>query len=206
MRIAVFGATGGTGRATVDQALEAGHEVVALVRSPGALDVDDARLAVHRGDVLDADAVAQVVEGADAVVCVLGLPKSEGTTVSEGTRNICEAMSAAGVDRLVAVSVMGLGDSKDNAGFFGKVIMPLFLRKRMEDRVRQEHVIAQSGLDYAIVRPIRLVDGPRTGDYRAGPDVRAGMSAKVARGDVADFILRQAEGGDVHRGAASVVG
>jgi putative NADH-flavin reductase len=206
VRIAVFGATGGTGRSLVEQALERGHEVVALARRPGALGVDAERLTVVEGDALDRGAVARVVEGADAVACALGLPKGEGTTVSEGTRNICEAMRAAGVERLVVVSVMGLRDSRDHAGLFGKVVIPLFLKRRMEDRVRQEEVVEESGLDFCLVRSARLVDGPRTGSYSAGPGVRAGMTSKVSRADVAHFVLEQAQNGDVHRGAASIVG
>ncbi|MEA2480429.1 MAG: hypothetical protein QOJ07_2351 [Thermoleophilaceae bacterium] len=202
----MFGATGGTGRQVVEQALERGHEVSVLARRPEAVGASDERLSVHQGDALDPEAVRPVVQGADAVVCVLGLKKAEGTSVSEGTRNICEAMGAAGVERLVAVTVMGLRDSRDKAGMFGKVIIPVLLKKRMEDRVRQEEVIEASGLDYAIVRPTRLVDGEPTGSYSAGPDVSSGMSSKVVRGDLAHFVLAQAEGGDVHRGAASVVG
>lgn len=205
MRIAVFGATGGTGRSVVEQALERGHEVTALVRRPGALEEREG-LTVVEGDALDPDAVRRVVEGSNAVACVLGLPKGEGTSISEGTRNICDAMQAAGVERLVTVTVLGLRDSRDDAGFFGKVVIPVFLRKRLEDRVRQEEVVEASGLDWCIVRSARLVDGERSERYSAGPGVRAKMSSKVARADVAHFVLEQAENGSVHRGAASIVG
>jgi uncharacterized protein YbjT (DUF2867 family) len=205
MKIGVFGATGGTGKCLVEQALAEGHDLTALARNPEALGAN-AGPRVVQGDALDPAAVSQVVAGVDAVVCILGLPKGEGTSVSEGTRNICQAMQEHGVNRLVAVTVMGLGDSKDKAGFFGKVLLPYVLKKRFEDRIRQEEVVIGSGLDYTIVRPTRLEDGPRTGEYSAGPDTRTKISSRVNRADVAEFILRQLGDSTYSRQAVSIVG
>jgi len=207
MRIAVFGATGGSGRSLVEQALERGDAVTVLARRPETLKLTSPSLKIVEGDALDPDAVTRVVEDAEAVACVLGLPKGEGTSISEGTRNICAAMRKVGVDRLVAVTVMGLGDSENSFSLVGKAFVRLFLKKGMEDRARQEFVIRESGLDYTIVRPTRLVDGPRTGRYSVGPDVRAGMSSKVIRADLAHCVLSQLQttGSDRPR-AVSIAG
>lgn len=204
MKIAVFGATGKTGRCLIEQALDAGHEVKALVRSAPD-DPLDSRVEVAVGDARDPEPVAEVVAGADAVACILGLAKPEGTVVSDGTRVICEQMREAGVDRLVAVTSMGLGETKDDSGAIGRLFVRLFMSAALEDRARQEDVIRDSGLRYTVVRPIRLVDGPRTGSYEAAPRVRAGMAAKIRRADVADLTLRQlAERPEP--GAVSIVG
>jgi putative NADH-flavin reductase len=203
MKIAVFGATGPTGRCFVEQARVKGHELRVLVRPSGT--APEGTVAVI-GDVTDPGAVTATVAGTDAVVCILGLPKGEGTVVSGGTANILAAMADHGVKRLVAVTVHGLNDSKADAGFFGKVIMAKLARARFEDRVRQEQVIFASPLDWTVVRPTRLVDGERTGSYQLAPQVRTGMSSKVRRADVADALLRLVEGGELTRQAVSIAG
>jgi putative NADH-flavin reductase len=203
MKVAVFGATGPTGRQFVEQALAHGHDLSVLVRpSSSAPDGTDAIV----GDVLDPDAVATTIGGADAVVCILGLPKGQGTVVSEGTGNIIQAMEAGGVSRLVAVTVHGLNDSKADAGFFGKVIVGMLAKSRFEDRTRQEQVIFDSPLEWTVVRPARLVDGDRTGEYDLAPKLKTGMSAKVRRADVADALLELVESARFPRQAVSIVG
>lgn len=201
MKLAVFGATGPTGRHVVEQAAAKGHQVRALVR-PTSTAPDGADAVA--GDVLDAEAVAATIDGTDAVVCVLGLPKGEGTVISEGTANIVRAMEAAGTKRLVAVTVHGLNDSKDDAGFFGKVIMAKLLKKRFVDRARQEQVIFDSALDWTVVRSSRLTDGEATGDYELAPKLKTGMSAKIARADLAAALLDVIESARFVRQAVSV--
>lgn len=203
MKLAVFGATGPTGRNFVEQAVAKGHDLRALVRPTStAPDGTDATV----GDVLDAEAVAATIAGTDAVVCILGLPKGEGTVISQGTANIIQAMQTAGTNRLVAVTVHGLNDSKDDAGFFGKVIMAKLLKSRFEDRARQEQLIFDSPLDYTVVRPARLIDGERTGSYDLEPHLKTGMSAKVRRADVADALLDVLESAKFPRQAVSIAG
>jgi uncharacterized protein YbjT (DUF2867 family) len=158
------------------------------------------------GDARDPEAVARAVEHADAVACILGLQKPEGTVVSDATRVICEQMRAKGVTRLVAVTAMGLGDSAADTSAVGRLFVRLFMQKALEDRARQEDVIRAAGLDATIVRPIRLVDGPRTERYSAGPGVRAGVASKVRRADVAHLVLRQLPARTHDADAISIVG
>lgn len=188
MKIALFGATGGTGRALLAQALERGDEVRALVRDPGKLDVSDPGLTVIAGDVLDPTAVADCLAGTDAVACILGTKPGQEPIESRGTNVILEQMQASGPRRLVVVSSMGVGDSIDQVALAFRLIMQMTLKRIMEDKERQEQLVMQSGLDWTIVRPGGLTDGPRTGRYQAGVEktIRAG---RVARADVADFVL-----------------
>jgi putative NADH-flavin reductase len=205
VRVAVFGAAGATGRQVVQLALQKGWEVAALVRRPDALTSENG-LSVTEGDARDDAVVATVVRGSDAVISAIGLRKGADTSLSEATATICRAMEAGGVDRLVVMSVLGIRDSADKAGVFGRVILPLFMKKPMADRIRLEEVVESTGLDYTFVRPTRLVDGEPTGHYSAGPDVRAGMTSKLTRGDAADCLLAQAAVPGEHSRAIGVVG
>src|SRR5436190_15220207 len=93
-RVLIVGATGGTGRELVAQALERGHAVTALARNPSALDVTHPRLRVMRGDALDYSTVEAAVQGQEVVICALGHKRFFYPTriLSSGTRNILRAM------------------------------------------------------------------------------------------------------------------
>lgn len=192
MKIAVFGATGGTGREVVKQALAAGYEVTALARDPSRMAGADPNLVLVAGNVLDIEAVRQTLAGADAVVVSLGnTADNPDYIVSQGTQVILDAIALqSGPRRLAVVSSLGVGESKDQVPFAFKMLMQTVLRKAIEDKERQEALVKASGLDWVIVRPGGLTDGPATGQYRAGldPSISAGQ---VARADVAAFVLQQ---------------
>jgi uncharacterized protein YbjT (DUF2867 family) len=190
LRIALFGATGGTGRQVLAQALEQGHGVRALVRDPTKLP-EQAGLTRIVGDVLDPEATRRCIEGADAVICVLGSRHGGREPVEAvGTWHILEAMQSRGVRRLIAVTSLGVGDSRAQINPLFRAIMDLTLKPIMQAKEEQERLIKASGLDWTIVRPGGLTDGPRTGRYRCGIDPRI-RGGRVSRADVADFVLRQ---------------
>ena len=189
MKLLVFGATGGTGRALLDQGLAQGHEVTAFVRNPAALAAHPG-LTVAQGDVTDAAAVDRAVAGQEAVLSALG-PRSGGYGVLPGgVQNIVAAMSEAGVRRLIHVSSFGVGDSLAQMGWVARaVFVPLFLRKSLAEKEIEEEIIRASDRDWIIVRPGGLVDGPRTGVYRCIIDPQVKVSQpRIARADVADFM------------------
>lgn len=194
MRLLVFGATGGTGRELVKQALDQGHEVTAFVRDPAKMEgVAHEHLNVVRGDVLDSESVGDAIPGHDAVFVCIGAGPSRSSIREDSTRVITAAMEQAGVKRLICQSSLGVGDSKTNLGFFTRyVIVGIFLRHAFADHERQEAVVRKSSLDWILARPPHLVDGPRTGVYRHGftPTDRD-IKGKVSRADVADFMLKQ---------------
>ena len=194
MKIAVVGSTGGSGREIVKQALAAGHDVTAFARSPEKLgDIHNDRLTISKGDVHNYNDVEVAILGQDAVLCALGNPtlKPDKTT-SEGTRNIVRAMTEHGVRRFICETSLGVGDSREQAGFFfSKIIIPTLLKNAIADKEIQEQIIRESGLDWTIIRPGGLTDGERTGNYRAGLD--RDISGRISRADVADFMLRQLE-------------
>jgi putative NADH-flavin reductase len=194
MQLTIFGATGGTGTSLVDQALRAGHDVTAVVRDPSRLAIPlRARLEVVTADVMDPAAIVPAVDGADAVVTAIG-PRDRGpTTVSaDSARSILEAMEKCDTRRLLTVSGTIVDD--DGEGFFMRgVAKPLFrrtlLRNVCADMRRAEEVVRESGLDWTIVRPPRLLGKPGTGRYRLGFERNVGRAVTIPRADVATAIL-----------------
>ena len=206
MRILVFGATGPLGRQVVDQALSAGHQVTAFVRTAGRLDPRPG-LQEMAGDVLDAGAVAAAVPGHDAVISALGhsRPSAEGRDLHPGASNIIGAMKAAGVSRLIWISSHGVGDSRGRSGFlFERIFVPLRLRAEFADKEREEALVTASDLDWTIIRPARLTNGRRTGRLQAEPRLRISIRNSVSRADVAGFVLTELEHGDYLLSAPTV--
>jgi putative NADH-flavin reductase len=194
MKLLVFGATGGTGREIVAQALEQGHAVTAFVRNPAAITTKHERLRLAQGDVLDYPSVEAAVQGQDAVLSALGVRKlRKNTILSDGTKKIIRAMDQHGVKRFVCDSSLGVGDSKGQLGWvFNVFLIPLLLRNVFRDKEVQEQYVKQSNLDWIIVRPGAFIDGPRTGVYRSGfSSTDRTIRGKISRTDVADFMLKQ---------------
>ncbi len=194
MNILIIGATGGTGRALIEQSLALGHAVTALVRKP-KLKLTHERLSVIQGDVLDPNAVNAAVRGKDAVLSALGHKKwfIKTTILSEGTRNIIRAMEHHGVRRFVCETSLGIGDTKGRMGlYYTLFVEPVILYFYFRDKERQEDLIKKSMLDWVIVRPGRLTDGKKRGIYRHSLDWRSWiLTPSISRSDVAEFMLRQ---------------
>lgn len=204
MKLTIFGATGGTGAQVMQQALAAGHTVTVMVRDPAKVTTQHPQLTVVAGNVLNQTDVDKALEGAAAVVCSLGNTNNNpADVVSAGTQQIINAMQRRGSRRLIVVSSLGVGDSKKQVPFFFKVLAATVLRKTMKDKEAQEALVRASGLDWTIVRPGGLTDGPRTGVYRSGIDTSL-TAGRIARADVADFILRELERNEFVRMAPAV--
>lgn len=195
--VLVVGASSGIGLATVKRALDAGHEVRALARSAASIALEHPSLRKIPGDALDAAAVKGAVAGADVVIEALGLRPGKayliGTTLfSTATRVLVDAMQASGVRRLIAVTGLGAGDSRGRGGLLYDTLMfPLVLKRIYDDKDIQEMIIRRSSLDWTIVRPGLLDDGPATGRYRVLLDPKDWRAGPIARADVADFLVKQ---------------
>ena len=194
MKVLVLGATGGTGRLIVHDALEKGHSVVAMVRSKAsAPDLPGAD--IIEGDVRDVDALIRALEGCDAVLSSLGTglsPFNEVSLLTEATHALIPAMKRSGVRRLICISALGVGDSRGHGGFvFDWLFMPLLLRHAYKDKGRQEDAIRASALDWIIVRPAMLTNDPARESLRAIADLAGVNGGKVARANVARFVVEQ---------------
>jgi len=195
MKLLIFGASGATGRQLVQQALDQQFSVTAFVRDPARFTLTHPNLRVVAGDVLQPDTVAAAVPGHDAVLSALGVKHNRvgDTTLSDGTQNILEAMWTHGVKRFICETSLGLGSSRGEEGFlFRRVVRPLLLKHSFADKERQEALIQASPLDWTIVRPGGLTNGPRTGNYKVALSfANTRIKKRVSRADVADFMLRQ---------------
>jgi putative NADH-flavin reductase len=145
MRILILGATGGIGRALLDQALERGHQVTAFVRAPQKLGTPREGLTVREGDPRDAAALAAVLPGHDAVLSALGPPGAGPTTIHrEAARSTVDAMQAAGVRRLLVVSAAVLFPG---GGPLVGLLRATLLRNNVADCTAMERIVTTSGLD-----------------------------------------------------------
>ena len=190
MRVVVFGATGGTGLQLVKQALEAGHQVTALVRPHTKFPMQHERLRILQGDVLDPACVDAAVTGQDAVLSALGTNQRGPVTIcADGLKSILTAMTTHGVRRLVAISAYGAADSHHRNLYTSSLWT--FMKQKMIDKERMEVLIKQSDVDWTVVRPAALTDRPRAQRYHTGTDLYMKIRSKISRADVADFMLRQ---------------
>lgn len=198
MKIAVFGATGIVGRAVVNEALKAGHEVTVLTRDARKVTIRQEHLYVVEGNVTDRDTVRHVLKGQEAVVQTLGIGgKGDGrptTFVSEANSVIMEEMERMNIKRLVAISVIGAGDSLSFLPWvYRKLVLPLFMKwfqAVIDDKNRMEPMIRKSGLDWTIVRCTTVKDSPATGKVTATLDGR-GLKFSISAADIAAFIVSQ---------------
>jgi len=196
MKLLILGATGGTGKKLVKQALEQGHIVTAFARNPTDVTKKHDSLSVIHGNILDYISIQRAVKGQDAVISALGIRTlMKNTIISDGTKNIINAMEKYGVKRFVCLSSIGVGDSKlqqQQLGLLYNIVMiPLLLKNMFQDKEVQEAYIKESNLDWTIIRPAILTNGKRTGRAKRFGHDDTTIKAKISRADVADFMLKQ---------------
>ena len=212
MKLTVFGASGGTGTQVVGQALDAGHQVTAVVRDRGRLAVaDHPGLDVVVADVMRPAAIEGTVAGRDAVVSALGHSRrpaerkaaAHSPVCTDSARSITAAMRAAGTARLVVVSASGPFTEGDGPvmRFLAKPITQRVLRDPFADLVAMEEVVRGSGLDWTILRPPRLTDKPLTGRYRTRRELNVRRGLVLPRADLAQLILAVCGDADTYRTA-----
>ena len=197
----VFGATGKTGQHVWRNALERSHDVTAFTRSPHKIE-GATGLLVAQGNVLDAAAVAEAVAGHDAAIVALGSTGlRDGTTLATGTRHVVDGMARHAIQRLVVLSAAGVGESWSQVSLLARVMFGTLLRNILADHTAQEALVRASGLDWTIVRAAILHDGP------AGKDITAtntGKMDRIARADLAAFLVQEARDGAYRRQAIAV--
>ncbi len=192
--VLVLGATGGTGRHVVAQALEQGHVVTAFVRDASKASPASDRLRVVTGSVTDdGPALATAVRGQDVVISSLGLGKSLKShgLIAESVPRIVGAMKSEGVRRLIFTSAFGVGETIRDVPLIPRLLISTLLRDMYHDKEAGEVQLVNSGLDWTLVYPTGLSDGPATGQYRVGERLVLRGFPRIARADVAAFLLTQ---------------
>ncbi|NTV46961.1 MAG: NAD(P)H-binding protein [Chlorobiales bacterium] len=158
------------------------------------MSIQHERLRVLKGDILDLNSVKNAMENQEAVfTCIGTMPSIFSVKVfSEGIKNVLSAMQAKGVNRLIAVTGIGAGDSKGHGGFlYDSIFLPIVLKAVYDDKDREEALIRESNVNWTIVRPCMLTNGNLTGNYHAFTDLTGVTAGSISRKDVADFLLKQ---------------
>lgn len=193
MKILIVGSTGKTGLALIKQARAAGYSVTAFARTPQKLaGIND--IAIARGDVLRYDDVLRAMQGQDVVLSALGAPLGGevGTVRSQGTQNIVAAMEASEVERLIAVSTIGVGDSVERMSWVSKRLLPRIIgQERLNEAALQEKTVMASRLAWTLVRPPRLIDSASTSNVQASATQQTKFADKLARIDLAQFMVEE---------------
>jgi putative NADH-flavin reductase len=194
MKLTVFGATGGTGRQLIRQALTAGHRVTAIARHPEAITITHPEPAILPGDVLNPSWPGAGMDGADAVLSALGARpmRPPTTTYSRGTAAVIAAMTTAGIGRLVTVSAAPLVPDSCKSLLERRVVHPLLYRffgGGYEDMRQMERLLAESPIDWTVFRPARLTNGPKTSHYRTAIGRPLGHAWSISRANLAEAML-----------------
>jgi len=199
MKIALFGATGKTGRLVLDRLLSQGHVVTVLVRTPAKLDIGHPNLHIQQGNVLVAEDVTKCVSGQDAVVSTLGSRSLKVDPICSGAAStITSAMTQAGVKRFVSLSGVALGEKP---GFVMTIIRKLLLKNIYADALESDAIIQRTDHEWTIVRPYRMTGGQTTQKYLIStePFPSPVFIRLTSRADVADFIARVTQEGTYPR-------
>jgi putative NADH-flavin reductase len=191
-RILVIGATGGTGKEIIAQALAREIAVTAIVRSADKLGALRDQVTVLVANALESRAWQDALFGHDAVISALG---SSGlgptTTCEEGARSTTQAMRHAGVERLLVVSA---GMLFPDSGFVGAILRSTILRNVARDSAAMEAVVRSTTLRWTIVRPPRLTTGTCTKRYLSESDrLPPNGRGWVHRSDLAHFLISALE-------------
>lgn len=181
-KIAIFGATGNTGLATVKAAINAGYEVTAFVRDRAKLPSDISVAKVIQGDVCNKDDVMKAVEGQHGVIIVLGTRNDLGptTVMSDGTENILEAMKTCGVKRVSCCISSFL--------FWEKAKVPEKYRPVTEDHERMLDALKASDREWVAVMPPHIAEEPAKGNYVIKNDAPVGRV--ISKYDLAEILVK----------------
>ena len=203
-KILVVGATGGTGRATIDRLVEQGHEVTAFSRRADALAEGFPLVTAFNGDATNPVDVDKAVRSHDAVIVTLGISENPlrvrllGTTRtpidvrSTGTRNVIAAMRKHGVRRLVVQSSYGVGETRDKLRWIDSLFFSLLLKPQIADTEVQELDVRDSGVEWVLVQPVHLTDDEADDMPFTSPtgEIR---DWKISRKGVARFLVHAAQ-------------
>ncbi len=195
MKLTVFGATGGIGGQVVRQALDAGHQVTAVVRDPTRFVVSHPALEVATVPGLtDPEMLRPALKGSDAAISGVGpRRRKDGPVASNATRGILRALADSGTRRFVAVSAVPVGPVPEGESWINRrILLPFIsalLRDTYADLAGMEDQIRRSTTEWTVVRPPKLVNKPLTGTYRTcvGGNVPRGYA--ISRADVAHAML-----------------
>jgi putative NADH-flavin reductase len=192
-KIIVFGATRGTGKLVVEQALLANYQVTAIIRNPEAFNFQNRNLKIIKGDVLNLASFKTALKGNDAVVSCLGIPKIQETTLySESMKNIVKAMKEVEVNRIICIS-SGAITTPPNSSFIMSFLLKNVLQRLFKpiysDMSLMEKTLSNSDLNWTVIGAPKLTNGKQTGKYRIITNQPLKKIPIISRADLAEFML-----------------
>jgi putative NADH-flavin reductase len=191
MKLFILGATGGIGQHLLHIALERGHQVTAYVRSPQKIGFTHERLEVVQGDLFKADQMAHSMAGHEAVLSSFGPSTVRSSTLRrEFGWSLAAAMRKGDVRRTEIVSSALLFR---DLSLLGRVLKATLFRELVPDMAGMESEVCQGDLDWTIVRPPRLINGPARHSYRIADGSLPKGGFIISREDVAYFMIGEAE-------------
>jgi putative NADH-flavin reductase len=191
MRLFILGATGAIGQQLLRIGLERGHELTAYVRSPHKISRPNGRLSVVQGDLFSVGAMARSLAGHDAVLSAFGPATVRTTTLRrEFGGALASALREGGVRRVQLVSAAFLFQ---RIGMLGALLKPTLFRFMAPDMADMEREIMKEDLEWTVLRPPRLTNGPPTRSYRVADGELPASGYVISRADVADFMINEAE-------------
>jgi putative NADH-flavin reductase len=199
MKVSIFGASGATGLLLTERCMAAGYEITALLRTPEKFPYRH-RIRVVQGNAFDTSSVRQTVAGTEVVLSALGARSLGKEDVLErAVPLIVSAMQQAGVRRIIALGSAGAEDkSLDKQPaiyrwFAKNIVYTTALKWPVESQRAQFAALSASGLDWTMVMPPMLSNSPGRGSYRVDGEALAPLGLRIARADVADFMVLQIE-------------
>ncbi|MDB5110172.1 MAG: family oxidoreductase [Mucilaginibacter sp.] len=193
LNVVVLGANGGIGKHAVLSALNAGHQVTAILRTPANLEITHPNLQIVQGDIMKPETLDKYLENKDVVISAIGKNSLKKTTLySQGNKNLIDAMKRAGVNRAFFISASGLEVNPTHSllvKFLTKFILQTLLRNMYADLWKMEKIVKESNINWTIMRPPKLLNSPETGKYRTAIDHYLNNGLEISRADVAHFIV-----------------
>lgn len=195
MKVVIFGANGKTGTLLTEQALAKGHQVTAYVRREGALVQQHPNLKIVTGKLNETNKLKETIKGADVCISALGGSSlfKHSFEIVAGIDLITNLMEKEGVKRFIYLSSMGAGESRYVMRTFIRFfIADIMLRVPLADHSTNEQRIAKSELQWTVVRPAGLTNGPKTGRLKHGNTIKVLKgNPQISRANVASFIIEQ---------------
>ena len=191
MKVLVIGAAGKSGRAVVEAALSAGHDVTAFVHEAG--EYRPANVTVIEGDATNVADMERAIAGQDAVIDAIGgkIPWKASGLEQTAAAAIISAMQKHHVRRFVVISMIGVGDSTANVPIYERLLLPTLLGGERTDKGAMELIVEASGLNWTIIRPPFLSNAPATGHIQVFDTNSSAKAHKITRSDLATFIVAQ---------------
>jgi putative NADH-flavin reductase len=212
MNIFIAGANGGIGRQAVEQALQAGHRVTALVRNPANLQLMHPNLNIIQGDIMRPESFTAEMKGKQIVLSALGVSGglfSDKPTAlySQGNANLLKAMEQHGVKRIICISASALEISPVIPWYVrlvARYVIQKLLKHMYADLHRMEAIVKESSTDWTIIRPPQLTDKPLTGNYRTAVNRFLKNCLQVSRADVGHYMVNNLVNQEIYRATVEI--